>query len=86
MQLNRAPSHFPVNRAALHSAEVGEHDELDEQAISVMAKAWAHPDDYELLKVGCDVDAQDDVDGKIRPCPCCRSAFVIWTSWLSCIQ
>ena len=51
MQLNRAPSQFPVNRAAIHPAAEGDHDALDEQAISVMAKAWAHPDDYELLKV-----------------------------------
>ena len=51
MQLNKAPSHFPLGPgAASHTAE-GEDDALDEQAISVMAKAWAHPDDYELLKV-----------------------------------
>lgn len=52
MQLNRAPSHFPLGPAAARPGEDGEHDALDEQAISVMAKAWAHPDDYELLKVG----------------------------------
>ncbi|KAK9867090.1 hypothetical protein WJX84_006946 [Apatococcus fuscideae] len=51
MQLNREPSHFPMGPAAVRPAAEGEHDALDEQAISVMAKAWAHPDDYELLKV-----------------------------------
>ena len=53
MQLSRAASHFPVNRAAQHAADDEEHDALDEMAISTMAKAWAHPDDYELLKVRC---------------------------------
>ena len=52
MQLNRAASQFPVNRSPVHAAEEGEHDALDGQAMTVMAKAWAHPDDYELLKVG----------------------------------
>ena len=51
MQLNKAPSQFPLGPGAASYAAEGEHDALDEQAISVMAKAWAHPDDYELLKV-----------------------------------
>ena len=50
-QLSRAPSQFPLGPAAARPADDSEHDALDEQAISVMAKAWAHPDDYELLKV-----------------------------------